>query len=164
MRLNELANSQYEYLLVAQTPEANKYQFVTESGIKYVVAIHKGAVSIRIGFASMDELGMAQTGVTGTWSAIKVFSTVRAIILEYLSALKKLPKYIRFIGKQEGESPSRTKLYDKIVASANKWLPGYGEPMVSDIRGSRHYTLQKMITIWNLTKWNPEYYNHLMDP
>lgn len=147
MRLNELADSQYEYLLVAQTPEANKYQFVTESGIKYVVAIHKGAVSIRIGFASMDELGMAQTGVTGTGSAIKVFSTVRAIILEYLSALKKLPKYIRFIGKQEGESPSRTKLYDKIVASANKWLPGYGEPMVSDIRGSRHYTLQKMITI-----------------
>lgn len=141
--LTELSDSPYKFQTYPKFShnELKFYQFRTNSGKLYVVAserfTHNNERAIKVDFglyAGGDEeenisLGTDFTsGIEGVGDAIRVFSTVKAIIDLELSMRPKSGNirpvmYIELQGKSDDSS--RIKLYGRFARNAGKYFPGF---------------------------------------
>lgn len=123
--LTELANNPYHYMMSKRTPVNSSYIFQTDAGTKYIVNIEYSDVSqmIEIGFADQTDRVNPTIDVTGKGDAFRVFSTVGAIVKDYVQNSKRPISRMTFKGKTRDQS--RIKLYDMIAKSLPRFVPGF---------------------------------------
>ena len=144
--IDEVADQPYRYMLTKKLPDARQYMFQTDSGTKFQVffsLLDSGTEKIAdVGFADQTDKDNPTIGVTGKGDAFRVFSTVGAIVKEYVNSVK--PDFLSFNGKTQ--DPGRIKLYDMIAKNINRYLTDYEQstqsmPGASDEKG---YMLQRI--------------------
>lgn len=115
----------------AENP-SNIFSFVTGSGIKYIMYIYKmktngGIDGISISFGTTyrkDPDKKDPHGSTGTGDSIKVFATVKNVLLKYLSNHPNV-QFVTFTAKRDDSK--RVKLYNYIAGQFQKWFRGFSE-------------------------------------
>ena len=144
--LDEVADQPYHYMLTKKLPDARQYMFQTDSGTKFQVffsLLDSGSEKIAdVGFADQTDKDNPTIGVTGKGDAFRVFSTVGAIVKEYVNSVK--PDFLSFNGKTQ--DPGRIKLYDMIAKNITRYLKDYEQsshamPGATDEKG---YMLQRI--------------------
>jgi hypothetical protein len=144
--LTEVADQPYRYMLTKKLPDARQYIFQTDSGTKFQVffsLLDSGTEKVAdIGFADQTDKDNPTIGVTGKGDAFRVFSTVGAIVKEYVNSVK--PDFLSFNGKTQ--DPGRIKLYDMIAKNIGRYLKDYEQsshtmPGANDEKG---YMLQRV--------------------
>ena len=144
--IDEVADQPYRYMLTKKLPDARQYMFQTDSGTKFQVffsLLDSGTETIAdVGFADQTDKDNPTIGVTGKGDAFRVFSTVGAIVKEYVNSVK--PDFLSFNGKTQ--DPGRIKLYDMIAKNITRYLKDYEQsshamPGASDEKG---YMLQRI--------------------
>ena len=144
--LTEVADQPYRYMLTKKLPDARQYVFQTDSGTKFQVffsLLDSGTEKIAdVGFADQTDKDNPTIGVTGKGDAFRVFSTVGAIVKEYVNSVK--PDFLSFNGKTQ--DPGRIKLYDMIAKNITRYLKDYEQsshtmPGANDEKG---YMLQRI--------------------
>ena len=144
--IDEVADQPYRYMLTKKLPDARQYMFQTDSGTKFQVffsLLDSGTEKIAdVGFADQTDKDNPTIGVTGKGDAFRVFSTVGAIVKEYVNSVK--PDFLSFNGKTQ--DPGRIKLYDMIAKNITRYLKDYEQsshtmPGASDEKG---YMLQRI--------------------
>ena len=151
--LQELANKPYNYVQTKRTSQGDEYFFETETGGRYRVRLEKRWSSsdnisqrrqleeLVIGFAYVDPAsGKETTDVTGTGHAVRVLSTIAAIVTRYLETGVD-PNYISFEGKSQ--DASRISLYRRIANSAQRWLPNYKKDSEAQSADGFRFTLKR---------------------
>lgn len=144
--IDEVADQPYRYMLTKKLPDARQYMFQTDSGTKFQVffsLLDSGTEKIAdVGFADQTDKDNPTIGVTGKGDAFRVFSTVGAIVKEYVNSVK--PEFLSFNGKTQ--DPGRIKLYDMIAKNIGRYLKDYEQsshtmPGATDEKG---YMLQRI--------------------
>jgi hypothetical protein len=144
--LDEVADQPYRYMLTKKLPDARQYMFQTDSGTKFQVffsLLDSGTEKVAdVGFADQTDKDNPTIGVTGKGDAFRVFSTVGAIVKEYVNSVK--PDFLSFNGKTQ--DPGRIKLYDMIAKNITRYLKDYEQsshtmPGANDEKG---YMLQRI--------------------
>jgi hypothetical protein len=144
--IDEVADQPYRYMLTKKLPDARQYMFQTDSGTKFQVffsLLDAGTEKIAdVGFADQTDKDNPTIGVTGKGDAFRVFSTVGAIVKEYVNSVK--PDFLSFNGKTQ--DPGRIKLYDMIAKNITRYLKDYEQsshtmPGATDEKG---YMLQRI--------------------
>ena len=144
--IDEVADQPYRYMLTKKLPDARQYMFQTDSGTKFQVffsLLDSGTETIAdVGFADQTDKDNPTIGVTGKGDAFRVFSTVGAIVKEYVNSVK--PDFLSFNGKTQ--DPGRIKLYDMIAKNITRYLKDYEQsshtmPGATDEKG---YMLQRV--------------------
>jgi ParB-like nuclease domain len=145
-KIDEVADQPYRYMLTKKLPDARQYMFQTDSGTKFQVffsLLDSGTEKIAdVGFADQTDKDNPTIGVTGKGDAFRVFSTVGAIVKEYVNSVK--PDFLSFNGKTQ--DPGRIKLYNMIAKNITRYLKDYEQsshtmPGASDEKG---YMLQRI--------------------
>jgi len=151
-KLGEVADSPYDYIQNVKTPEKRAYRFQTDSGKLYRVQVFNrrgpnmstGGINnkLEIHFDLTDmKTGKPETGKTGTGDAVRVFSTVGAILRKEVDDQK--PTGIIIASKADDES--RVKLYRTLARRAAKMMPGFevsGEHTVTGADGNPYLTIE----------------------
>lgn len=106
----------------------DNFDFSTPEGMNYGIGLHtyksdKRGKGIMVDFYNKDEIDTPYDK-TGTGNEFKVFSTVRNVILKYLSEHPEL-RFLTFSAKNS--EPSRVRLYSAAAKDPNKWFPGFTE-------------------------------------
>jgi len=144
--LTEVADQPYRYMLTKKLPNARQYVFQTDSDTKFQVffsLLDSGTEKVAdVGFADQTDKDNPTIGVTGKGDAFRVFSTVGAIVKEYVNSVK--PDFLSFNGKTQ--DPGRIKLYDMIAKNITRYLKDYEQsshtmPGATDEKG---YMLQRI--------------------
>ena len=150
--LGEVADNPYDYMRNVKTPEKRAYRFQTDSGQLYRVQVFNrrspnmstGGINnkLEIHFDLTDmKTGKPETGVTGTGDAVRVFSTVGAILKKEVADQE--PTGIIIASKADDES--RVKLYRTLARRAAKTIPGFeisGEHNVTGADGNPYITIE----------------------
>jgi cytidylate kinase len=151
-KLGEVADSPYDYIQNVKTPEKRAYRFQTDAGQLYRVQVfdrHRPDVknfgiskNLEIHFDLTNmKTGKPETGVTGTGDAVRVFSTVAAILQKEVK--EQQPTGIVIASKADDES--RVKLYRTLARRATKLMPDYevaGEKSVTGADGNSYLTIE----------------------
>jgi len=151
-KLGEVADSPYDYIQNVKTPEKRAYRFQTDAGQLYRVQVfdrHRPDVknfgiskNLEIHFdLTNTKTGKPETGVTGTGDAVRVFSTVAAILQKEVE--QQQPTGIVIASKADDES--RVKLYRTLARRATKLMPDYevaGEDTVTGADGNPYITIK----------------------
>jgi len=146
-KLGEVADSPYDYIQNVKTPDKRAYRFQTDAGQLYRVQVfnRRGlnmSNKLEIHFDLTDmKTGKPETGVTGTGDAVRVFSTVAAILQQEVS--NQNPTGVIIASKADDES--RVKLYRTLARRAAKMMPGFeisGEKSVTGADGNPYITIE----------------------
>lgn len=115
--ISELFDKPLKYTYTGNEDEA-EYEFKTSSGKYYQVGfIPRKDDKIEIMFADDDD----STEITNAGNAIEVFSTVIAIIKNYIDAEEPESMIIEALAKEK----SRVKLYRRLLKEFSKKYPDY---------------------------------------
>jgi len=115
--ISELFDKPLKYKYTGNEDEA-EYEFKTSSGNWYVVNfVPRKDGRIEIMFADDDD----STEITNAGSPIEVFSTVIAIIKDYIDAEEPESMVIESLAKEK----SRVKLYRRLIKEFTKKYPMY---------------------------------------
>ena len=145
-KLGEVADSPYDYIQNVKTPDKRAYRFQTDAGQLYRVQVFnrrsdtKNKLEIHFDLTDM-KTGKPETGVTGTGDAVRVFSTVAAILQQEVS--NQNPTGVIIASKADDES--RVKLYRTLARRAAKTMPGFeisGENTVTGADGNPYLTIE----------------------
>jgi len=145
--VNELADSPYDYIQNVKTPDKRAYRFQTDSGQLYRVQVFNRqspdmSNKLEIHFDLTDmKTGKPKTGKTGTGDAVRVFSTVAAILQKEVEQQK--PTGVIIASKADDES--RIKLYRTLARRATRLMPDYevaGEKSVTGADGNSYLTIE----------------------
>jgi len=144
--IDEVADQPYRYMLTKKLPDARQYMFQTDSGTKFQVffsLLDSGDEKIAdVGFADQTDKDNPTIGVTGKGDAFRVFSTVGAIVKEYVNSVK--PDFLSFNGKTQ--DPGRIKLYDMIAKNITRYLKDYEQSnhTMPGANDEKSYMLQRV--------------------
>lgn len=121
-QLNELMDQPYRFMTLGSLRGKAKYAFETDAGNVYIVDIvyPEGEATVGFGLKDLKSTGRLDK-VQGTGDAMRVFSTVIAIVKQFVDKAQ-LPK-IHF--DAASNEPSRVKLYQRMAMSADRVLPDY---------------------------------------
>lgn len=102
------------------------FNFSTPEGVNYSIGIHqfessKRGTGIVVEFQNRDDKEFPYDR-TGTGNEFTVFSTVRKVILKYLSEHPNV-NFLAFSAKNT--EPSRIRLYNAAASNPAKWFPGF---------------------------------------
>jgi predicted kinase len=144
--LGEVADSPYDYIQNVKTQDKRAYRFQTDSGQLYRVQVFNRRSAdenkLEIHFDLTDmKTGKPETGVTGTGDAVRVFSTVGAILKKEVADQE--PTGIIIASKADDES--RVKLYRTLARRAARTIPGFeisGEHNVTGADGNPYITIE----------------------
>lgn len=120
-----------------------RYNFTTKSGINYIIYMYKMKTESGI-YGTSITFDMTKNGkpyaLTGTGDAIRVFATVKNVLLKYLSKHSNV-KFVTFSAKRDEES--RVKLYNYIARQFQKWFPGFKEVRTQYLDDYVYFILSK---------------------
>ena len=134
MKLHELLDSAYEWDgLKKEHPDEYTAHFEDGKGedVEVIFTMYKGMWDI--------EFSRAGYGMTGGGDAIKIFSTVLAIIKEFIESVD--PKYIIFSAKSDEES--RIKFYKRFAKKIEAF--GYTEDAAGGSEGKYGEAIKQQI-------------------
>ncbi len=113
-KLDETFDQPYDYTWDEQTNEAWHGQFITKTNDYVEVEIQSWGKYWRIEFTRSGDSGISDSKITGEGDAMRIFSTVIAMMGEFIRDIR--PNIIKFSAeKSEEDSESRSKLYTRIV-------------------------------------------------
>lgn len=105
------------------------FEFTTASGTKYKIEIiqnklKQGGAGVNVIFTNQTAIskGNDSIGITNDGDAIKVFSTVKAVLARYL---KDHPEIIIVGFSAKTAEPSRVKLYQMFAKQFQRWFPQF---------------------------------------
>ena len=129
--------------LVPRAPAIERYNFTTKAGTKYIIYIYKmktenGIYGISVTFD--DTENDKPYALTGTGDSIKVFATVKNVLLNYLSKHPNI-KFVTFSAKRS--ESTRVKLYNYIAGQFEKWVPGFKEVRTQYMDDYVHFIVSK---------------------
>ena len=111
--LPELFDKPLPYKITSNKHDWKRYEFsISRMLVKVTIIDYDGVGNYEVDF-KVDNLH-ALTGLVGSKDSLKIFTTVIAIILDFVKAVQ--PNEIVFTAvKTEEEGESRTKLYDRMT-------------------------------------------------
>ena len=111
--LPELFDKPLPYKITSNKHDWKRYEFsISRMLVKVTIIDYDGVGNYEVDF-KVDNLH-ALTGLVGSQDSLKIFTTVIAIILDFVKAVQ--PNEIVFTAvKTEEEGESRTKLYDRMT-------------------------------------------------
>jgi predicted kinase len=144
--ITELADNPYDYSQNVKTPDKRAYRFQTDAGQLYRVQVfnrrNDDENKLEIHFDLTDmKTGKPETGKTGTGDAVRVFSTVGAILQKEVD--QQDPTGIIIASKADDDS--RVKLYRTLARRAAKMMSGFevaGERTVTGADGNPYITIE----------------------
>lgn len=129
MRLFELANNPYPFVISKSNGEYLEHSFKTEAGTKYLVGLstigREGEQRIEIDFSVLQSSGHTTSLQTNTGDAYRVFATVKAVLDSYFHSSQRFnPEGIEYIEmRADTDEPSRIKLYNRMMPKLV--IPGF---------------------------------------
>jgi hypothetical protein len=144
--LGEVADSPYAYIQNVKTPDKRAYRFQTDSGQLYRVQVFNrrngddNKLEIHFDLTDMST-GKPETGKTGTGDAVRVFSTVAAILQKEVANQDSTGIIIA----SKADDESRVKLYRTLARRAAKTISGFeisGERTVTGGDGNPYITIE----------------------
>jgi len=166
-RIDEVADSPYDYVQNVKTPAKRAYRFQTDNGQLYRVQVLNRETpdiknfginkNLEIHFDLTDmQSGKPNTGRTNTGDSIRVFSTVANILQKEVAEQK--PTGIVIASKADDEG--RVRLYKTLARRATKLMPDYveaGEQIVTGHDGNQYITIQLKRKDLVSEKWSKKY-------
>jgi len=120
--------------VVPFTPKTRaNFKFKTDSGTQYVINLSmmksptNGRTGVEVIFYDANENDNDNIGITNKGDAVKVFSTVKAVLTKFLSEHPKA-SVVAFSAKTD--EPSRVKLYQTFANQFTRWFPAFSEQKV----------------------------------
>lgn len=161
-KINEVADSPYDYIQNVKTPDKRAYRFQTDDGNLYRVQVfnkrnNEGENKLEIHFDLTDmKTGKPITSQTGTGDSIRVFSTVANILQKEVQ--QQDPTGVIIASKADDES--RVKLYKTLARRATRLMPNYelaGEHTVTGADGNQYITIELKRKKPVNEKWSKKY-------
>ena len=111
--ISELFDKPLPYKITSNKHDWKKYEFsISRMLVKVAIIDYDGIGNYEVDF-KVDGLH-ALTGLVGSADSLKIFTTVVAIILDFVKAVQ--PNEVEFTAvKTEETGESRTKLYDRMA-------------------------------------------------
>lgn len=109
------------------------FKFKTDSGTQYVINLSmmkspkNGRTGVEVVFYDDNEDDDNKIGITNKGDAVKVFSTVKAVLTKFLSEHPQA-SVVAFSAKTD--EPSRVKLYQTFANQFTRWFPKFSEQNV----------------------------------